>query len=160
LILAVGVRRTFNKEGKMNSAIELHDSECVSIEHDSRGNGAVILKAYVHRHEGEFGDTPHEGGEQLVRITIDSITVTGETGALPSTIWEGSLTVGEAILNNLIPFPAEHKGPITLSLTLFDNARQVEITGRSIAIVPESVFRFIERVDFTHSAAPEPPPLF
>lgn len=141
----------------MNSEVELHDSDCVSIETDSQGNGTVILNAYVHRYEGECGDWPHEGGEQGIRMTIDSMTVSGETGGLPSTILDGSLTVGQLTLNNVIPFPARHEGPVALTMTLIDNARQVEITGRSIAIAPEGVFRFIERVDFTHPASPAPP---
>ena len=139
----------------MNSEIELHDSECVSIESDSQGNGTVMLNAYVHLYEGELGDEPHEGGEQQIRMTIESMTVTGETGELPSTIWEGSLTVGQSILY-LIPFPARHEGPVALTMTLSDNARQVEITGRGIAIAPEGVFRFIERVDFTRPPSPAP----
>ena len=140
----------------MNSEIELHDSECVSIEQDQQGNGTVILSAYVHRYECALGEAPHEGGEQRIRMTIDSIAVSGEVGELPATIYDGSLTVGPSRLG-LIPFPARHEGSVTLTMILSDDARQVEMTGIAIEIFSESTFRFIERVDFTRPAAPAPP---
>jgi len=135
---------------KMKTAIELHDSECVSIVRDPSGDGVVVLNAYVHRYEGEFGRMPHEGGEQRIRIAIGSMTVVSETGPLPSTIYDSSLIVGESIFDNLVPLPAKHAGSVNLTMTLSDDAREVKITGEGIEIVAEGAFRFIESVDFSN----------
>lgn len=141
----------------MNTDIEMHDSECLSIERNPNGSGTVILNAYVHRYEGLFGKAPHEGGMQRIRMTIDSMTVSGDIGELPARIYDGSLKVGQEILDNIIRFPATHKEAITLIMTLSEDARQVEISGRGIRVFAENAFRFIEHVDFTDSASPAPP---
>ncbi len=132
----------------MKSTIELHDSDCLAIELDSRGNGAVILDAYVHRTGGEPGLSAGEGGMQRVRITIESMTTTGEIGSLPATIYDGSLTVGDTSVNELLPLPSVYEGYLSLTLTLADDARTVSVAGRSASITPEGSFRFVEQVDF------------
>ena len=131
----------------MKSAIELHDSECLAIELDSRGNGAVILDAYVRRTDGEPGLSQGEGGVQRVRIAIESMTTTGEIGSLPATICDGSLTLDNTCVNELLALPSVYEGDLSLSLTLLDDGRSVSVSGRSASITPEDPFRFVEQVD-------------
>jgi hypothetical protein len=132
----------------MNSAIELHDSECLAVGVDELGQGFVLLDAYVHRTEGEPGVAPGEGGEQRLRIKVRAMTVEGDVGDLPAYIYEGSLTVEAVVQDNMVPFPAVYSGPVRLSLMLSDDARVVTIAGAGISIEPEGEFRFIEPVDF------------
>jgi hypothetical protein len=131
----------------MNYAIELHDSACLAIECDSRGNGSVLLDAYVHRAQGEPGLSLGEGGEQKVRIRMASMCVTGELGVLPATIYEGSLTIGAAVLDNIVPFPRESRDKRNLWLMLGEGAREMSNSGTSLSILPESPFKFLERFD-------------
>lgn len=133
----------------MNAAVELHDSECLAIEVDELGQGFVLLDAYVHRTEGEPGVAPGEGGEQRVRIKVGVMTIEGDVGDLPAYIYKGSLTVGNLVQDNMVPFPAADSGTVRLILMLLDDARVVTISGTEILIEPEGDFRFIEPVDFT-----------
>ena len=128
----------------MKSAIELHDSECLEIERDSHGNGALILDAYVHRAVGEPGLTPGQGGEQKVRITIESMVVSGEIGSLPATIYRGSLTSGGFHSNEFLPLPCDFTGDLTMTLVLRDYGRTFAVAGKAISIRSEGEFRFLE----------------
>src|ERR1700678_3228416 len=102
----------------MNVAIEMHDSKCLAVEVDRSGNGFVLLDAYVHRTEGEPGVAPGEGGVQRIRITVDFMRVNGEVGSLPADIFEGSLTIGTSIQNNMVPFPASYSDAVSVSMML------------------------------------------
>jgi hypothetical protein len=133
----------------MNVAIELHDSECLAVEVDESGRGFVLLDAYVHRSEGEPGVAPGEGGVQRIRINLGAMSVEGDLGDLPAYIYQGSLTVGTLIKNNMVSIPADYSGPASLRLMLSDDARIVTISGAGISIKPEGEFRFVETVDFT-----------
>jgi len=84
----------------------MHDSRCLAVEIDRSGSGFVVLKAYVHRSEGEPGVATGEGGVQRIRLDVDSMRVNGEVGSLPADIFEGSLTIGTSIQDNMVPFPA------------------------------------------------------
>jgi len=134
----------------MKAAIELHDSECLGIEFDTGGNGAVVLDAYVHRTEGEPGISPGEGGVQRVRISMDMMTTTGEMGSLPATIYEGSLALDDFEHDNIVPLPFQAVGNSTLSLMLADDARTIHVSGKDISVEPVGEFRFVENVNFSH----------
>jgi hypothetical protein len=136
----------------MYSDVELHDSELVSVEWDAQGNGIVHLDAYVHLYEASIED-PHDGGRQRIRFEVGTMTISGEIGELPAWIYEGSLKIGQSLFDNTVSFPAEHRGPGSLTMTLSDDARELGVIGNDIAIVPESEFRFIERVDSTGPAS-------
>jgi hypothetical protein len=133
----------------MNVAIEMHDSECLAVETDETGQGFVLLDAYVHRTEGEPGVFSGEGGVQRIRIKVNAMTVDGEIGNLPAYIYEGSLTIGTSIQDNMVPFPASYSEAIRLRLMLSEDARVVIISGTGISIEPEGAFRFVESVDFS-----------
>ena len=129
---------------KMNSAVELHDSECVAIELDSRGDGTVILDAYVHRTDGEPGISAGEGGIQRVRISLDMMTTSGEIGSLPTIIYEGSLALETSNCQNIVPLPLQSAGNATLNLMLADDARLISISGKNVCVESEGDFRFVE----------------
>ena len=128
----------------MNVAIEMHDSECLAVEVDMSGNGLVLLDAYVHRSEGEPGVAPGEGGVQRIRINVDSMHVNGEVGSLPADIFEGSLTIGTSIQDNMVPFPASYSDTFSLSMMLANDARVVVGSGKRLSIEPEGQFKFVE----------------
>jgi hypothetical protein len=133
----------------MNEAIEMHDSECLAVEVDEEGRGSVLLDAYVHRTAGEPGVSPGEGGVQRIRMKMDAMTVEGDVGVLPAYVYEGSLTVGNSVQDNMVPFPAAYPETVRLSMMLSDDARVILVSGKEISIEVEGEFRFIETVDFT-----------
>ncbi|MGA2050187.1 MAG: hypothetical protein ABSG96_21005 [Terracidiphilus sp.] len=128
----------------MNAAIEMHDSVCLAVEVDRSGHGFVLLDAYVHRSGGEPGRDPGEGGVQRIRISFASMTIDGEVGDLPADIFEGSLTVGTSIQDNMVPFPATYAEAVGLSIMLSDEARVVIVSGMRLSIEPEGEFKFVE----------------
>jgi hypothetical protein len=136
-------------EQHLNQSIELHDTECLAVEVDDQGHGYVLLDAYVHRTVGEPGISPGEGGVQRIRMKFGAMTIKGEVGPLPAYIYEGSLTVGSTVQDNMVPFPASSSETASLSMMLSDDARIVAVSGVSISIEAESNFRFVESVDFT-----------
>jgi hypothetical protein len=131
----------------MNLAIELHDSKCLAVETDSHGRGSVLIDAYVHRTDGEPGAAPGEGGVQRIRLKFGSMSVDGEVGDLPASIFEGSLTVGASVQDNMVPFPATYSGAVRLSLMLADDAREIVVSGIGLSIESEGTFRFVESVE-------------
>ena len=134
----------------MNQAIELHDSECLAVEVDEEGRGSVLLDAYVHRTAGEPGISHGEGGVQRIRMKIDAMTIKGEVGMLPAYVYEGSLTVGSSVQDNMVPFPASYPETVRLNMMLSDDARIILISGKKISIEAEGEFSFVETVDFTN----------
>jgi hypothetical protein len=77
------------------------------------------------------------------------MTVEGEVGDLPAYIYEGSLTIGTTIQDNLIPFPAEYSEAVRLTMMLSDDARIVVISGIGAMIETEGPFQFVESCDFS-----------
>jgi len=133
----------------MNIAIELHDSECLAVESGEGGQGFVLLEAYVHRSEGEPGESPGAGGVQRMRFKVDAMVVDGEVGDLPASIYEGSLAIGTSVQNNMLLFPAAYSDNVRLRLMLSEDARVIVVSGTGVSIEPEGEFRFVETVDFS-----------
>jgi hypothetical protein len=131
----------------MNVAIEMHDSACVAVEVNTEGQGFVLLDAYVHRTEGDPGRASGEGGLQRIRVKMGSMTVSGSVGELPAYVYKGSLTVGETIQDNMVPFPAEYSEAVRLKMMLSDDARVVVVCGSGASIDAEGEFRFVELFD-------------
>ncbi len=131
----------------MNVAIEMHDSECLAVEVGDSGQGFVLLDAYVHRTSGEPGAVAGEGGIQRIRIKVEGMTVQGEIGQLPAYIYEGSLTIGASVQDNMVPFPAAYTDTVFLSMMLSEDARVLTVVGCGVSIEPESSFRFVEEFE-------------
>ena len=136
-------------EAQMKTAIELHDSECLEIRFDSDGNGVIVLDAYVHRTDGTPGISPGEGGVQRLHMSMTMMTMTGEVGTLPATIYEGSLVLDGFDHDNIVPLPLQAAGNATLRLMLADDARRIHVSGRDISVEAVGEFRFVENVDFS-----------
>lgn len=132
----------------MNYAIELHDSECLAFELDSNGDVLLTLDAYIHRSDGVPCNTPGEGGNQRVCFLFESAIVSRRFGGLPAIIRNGALILGESSLD-LIPLPFEMHGSCNLMLEFLDDAQSIYISGKSVRVVPDGEFRFVESVDFT-----------
>ena len=130
----------------VNSAIELHDSECLAVEVDTGGKGFVLLDAYVHRSQGRPGWEDGEGGIQRIRVIFEAMLIEGMVGDLPAYICEGSLTAGSAVFDNLIDLPASYAGKACLKLMLSDDARVLIVSGENPTLLPESDFRYVEPV--------------
>jgi hypothetical protein len=127
----------------MNSAIELHDSECLAIEAGNDCKGSVLLDAYVHRSEGRPGWEEGEGGIQRVRVVFENITIDGMVGSLPAYIYEGSLEIGDVVFDNLIELPASYAGAVRLKVMLSEDARILVVSGTAATILAESEFRCV-----------------
>ena len=129
----------------MNSSVEFHDSKLLGVDQLSDDLGVVTLNAIVHRSEGEPGFSPSDSGVQRVRLEIAAMRVDGDVGPLPAYIYEGSLSIEDAIHDNVIAFPMRTNGRTKLTVVLSDDARTVCVSGTGIAISAEGEFRFIER---------------
>jgi hypothetical protein len=64
-------------------------------------------------------------------------------------MWVCSLTVGNSVQDNMVPFPAAYPETVRLSMMLSDDARVMLVSGKEISIEVEGESRFIETVDFT-----------
>jgi hypothetical protein len=128
----------------MNTAVEMHDSEILSIDREETGQGSVLLDAYAHRTNGEPGVDPGEGGVQRIRIRVEEMAVEGEVGNLPAYILEGSVKFEQTIQDNIVPFPAAYFGRVRMSMILSPDARVVVVAGTGISFEAEGEFRFVE----------------
>jgi hypothetical protein len=131
----------------MNTAIEMHDSECLEVEIDEQGNGFVLLDAYVHRTDGNPGISSGQGGIQRIRIKVAHITIEGNVGALPATVYEGSVALKESVQRNIIPLPASSAEKFELEMMLAEDARIIVVAGTGVSIEAEGDFRFVEPFD-------------
>ncbi len=129
----------------MNSAIELHDSECLQVEVGDDGTGFVLLDAYVHRSEGRPGWEAGEGGIQRVRLTFQNVAINGLVGDLPAYIYEGSLATGDAVLDNMIELPASYPEESIFKIMLSEDARVLTVSGTNVNLLIEGEFRYVER---------------
>jgi hypothetical protein len=77
-------------------------------------------------------------------LKIDNAIIEGTIGELPTYLYEGSLTVGSALEEYMIPFPAEHSVEIRLRMMFAEDARVVIIHGSGISIEAEGPFKFVE----------------
>jgi hypothetical protein len=133
----------------MKSAVEFHDSECLAIELDTSGNCVVMLDAYVHRSDAEPALSPGDGGIQRVRISVASAIRSGDIiGTLPSTIYHGSLTIGNSGLD-LVPLPFRSDETCDLRFEFREDGRIIRIAGKSVSVLADGEFRFVENVDFS-----------
>lgn len=129
----------------MNSAIELHDSECLAVEVGREGTGSVLLDAYVHRSEGRPGWEAGEGGIQRVRMIFENMIIEGMIGNLPAYIYEGSLTTSDAVLNNMIELPGSFLGEVSFKVMLSEDARILTVSGTKMTLAVGTEFRYVER---------------
>ena len=131
----------------MNVAIEMHDSELLSVEIDDAGRGSVLLGAFVHRSVGKPGVSPGDGGVQLVRITMDQMAIEGGVGELPAYVYQGSLLVGDTLQDNMVPFQPNTRLSFASKMMLSEDARVITVSGKGAAIESEGEFEYVEDFD-------------
>jgi hypothetical protein len=110
----------------MNEAIELHDSELVTV--SSMGDSTVLsfCPAYIHRSEGRPGIDAGTGWTQAVTLTIRGASGFSPV-ALPATVSTGWLRIGGDLRRNVIPAAGTFEGPIEFSAVVF--AKEFTIKG-------------------------------
>ncbi|HXA86011.1 MAG TPA: hypothetical protein VNZ47_13095 [Candidatus Dormibacteraeota bacterium] len=128
-----------------NRAIEIHDSELVSLVVDA---GHVILDfspAYIHQTEGRPGVDAGTGWTQHAVIRIRGQVASGALTKLPCGLVDGYLELDGQEFDNVIPIPLSFTGDVELAITSeFDEA--IKIRGNHIALGllhgPEFVEKF------------------
>ena len=103
----------------MAAAMEFHDSYLNAWGCDAEGNGFALIRATIHRYEGEkFAETNHESGWQELRFSFKGMTFEGEVDFAEDTwIQDGSITIsGKKDDDGLIYLPAEHIGDIQIQM--------------------------------------------
>jgi hypothetical protein len=116
----------------MNMALEFHDSIVRSVRKMGRSL-VVSLTAILHESEGDPGIDPGSVWLQPIDITItDAFTKADVTELLNNRLWNGSLSVGPEVHDNLVTVPLRAVAPIELFLR--STNRDFEITGTSAEI--------------------------
>jgi hypothetical protein len=132
----------------MNSAMEWHDSELVSVNMSSPAESTIWLDGYVHRETKAASAARFEGGNQRVRISFRSMRFEGQIPEMPTDIYDGVLVLGGAEHNGLVPLPMRFEGEVKLTLTMRDDGRELLFSGAGITLEAEGEFRFVEKVPF------------
>lgn len=111
----------------MNTAIELHDSELLSMREN---NHCVVMDliGYLHMSKGRPGKDVGSVWQQSVRLTFSGIAELNNPHRWPDTILDGTLTLGESTFENLFPVATKFDGPCRMVLE-FANDLQLVITG-------------------------------
>jgi hypothetical protein len=81
-------------------------------------------------------------------MKIAAMTVEGNVGELPAYVYDGSLTVGASVQDNMIPFPASYRETVHLRMMLSSDARVILVSGSEMSIEVEGEFRFVEPTDY------------
>ena len=124
----------------MREAIELHDSELLSIE-QLGGNVQVRLRAYIHRLPDQPGG-PGSGWRQDVALLFGNAVIEMNIADLPHGISDGAIT-GAVELPNIIPLPAEISD--ALQFEAIDlRANRLFITADSLRIERHCPPKFVE----------------
>ena len=126
-----------------NDAIELHDSILQGIE---RCDGDIILmvKAYVHRSQGQPAIDPGAGWSQPIQLRFLNGVATINVKAFPVTILEGSLLQSDLAYYNLLPLPIllGRKSQMRLE---FANGESVQVSGEGLVAQYTGQAVFIEK---------------
>ena len=80
---------------------------------------------------------------QRILFRFENMTVDGDAaGDLPTTIYNGSLAVGNILQEHLVVCPARHHEPVRLWMELLYDMRDVVVSGSAVTIEAEAEFRF------------------
>lgn len=126
----------------MNTAIELHDSEIVSVE--LAGTRLVVKfdPAYVHKSEGVPGVSNGEGWVQNAEAVIEgAVIVSGDE--ISGEVWDGHLLCDNLRLDNVVGVPFSFEGRVVFVVE-FMSGKKLEITGSSIQIRTTSHGKYVE----------------
>ena len=129
----------------MNDAIEFHDSTLSGIAFDGRDLVVRLAPAYVHRSEGRPGVDPGSGWLQDVDLIIAEAVVESSPSDVPVELCDGSLSVGEALWDNLLPLPLAASGATSLDVST-GRSERLAVRGAGAALVARGEPRFLEDV--------------
>src|SRR6266705_2357790 len=125
----------------MGNSIEFHDSTLSSVTQEGE-SVRIALDAYVHRWARVDGTWKGTGWVQPVQINVvgaAKVTVP----KLPVALHGGSVAVGRAMHENVVPLPFASAGPVSLRLDLVTGV-SLEVSGQHVSIEPIGNGRYIE----------------
>lgn len=94
----------------MNRLLEIHDTKLAAIESGGPDVVLHLAPAYVHRSDGRPGVDPGTGWLQDFDLLIYAAVVETVPLELPCRLSGGSIALGEARWNNVIPLPLRYHG--------------------------------------------------
>jgi hypothetical protein len=133
------------RKGRMNSLIELHDSEVGALAEVGEQVILFFSGAYVHRSPGRPARDSGTGWWQAAALVFAEASVEGEAPQWPAEIWTGELILDGQGSRSMIPIPFVHPGEVALRLHLSSPA-EITIRGRGATLTllgePEYVEEF------------------
>jgi hypothetical protein len=125
----------------MGQAIELHDSEVLSLEPE--GHGLVLeMRVYLHISNGVPGVDRGTGWSQHATLALDGSDVITSATA-PFEILEGVLVAGEHDFDNLVPLPFDAVEAVRFEV-VGSNRRRLSVRADSASICLEGDPTYIE----------------
>jgi hypothetical protein len=133
----------------MNRVIEIHDSQLDRI--TMEGETALIhfRSVYIHQSEGELWVDNTTGWSQEAELRIGNAHVEGSF-TVPQKVWggdinlqDGSLRIGDALSDNLIPIPLQVTGDIELKLE--SCGETVRVCGTAAHLQLIGAARYVEK---------------
>jgi hypothetical protein len=123
----------------VNDALELHDSDVISVESTSDGI-MVRLAAYVHRSDERPGIDAGVGVSQTVELKFTSGIIEKRLGQMPCTLWDGCV-LGTSAFEGMIPIPTSLSGAITFEAEGVDGTQLViRALGLDVTATSEPVY--------------------
>jgi hypothetical protein len=125
----------------MNTVIELHDS-CVAGVTSSEGSVIVQIRpAYLHRSEGRPGFDPGSGWVQDLDLIVSDAVLESSFTEMPRELVHGTLSVGNEVFDNLIPFPLDVQGALRFCAIGLDEERlAIQGTRATAVLVAKACF--------------------
>ena len=126
----------------MNTAFEFHDSVLAEIKEEGGHCLLLFRPAYIHRSEGRPGVDVGEGFTQNLQNMVGDAKVNRRECQFPLEITNGSITLGDERVSNVVPIPLYEKKEVLLKMLPIWGSAEIEIEGRSIEIrtIDEAVF--------------------
>jgi hypothetical protein len=127
----------------MRSTIELHDSRVVEI--TLCGNSIVVgfSPAYIHRSAEQPGFDPGSVWAQDFDLIVSEAVLESNFTEMPCELDGGSLSVGNEVFQNIVPYPLDVQGDVRLSAS--NLGERLVISGTRITVVPVGEARYVEQ---------------
>jgi hypothetical protein len=130
-----------------NRAIEIHDSTLANVAVSQGRAELTFSSVYIHQSDGRPGIDAGSGWVQEAILRITDADAKGAFSQLPVNLDGGYIRLGEQLLDNVIPIPLRHTGPIELRLEAWPQAQEVVTIsggGAELELVgePEYVEKF------------------
>ena len=127
-----------------NKAIEIHDSNLTNITIHDRDAVLRFSALYIHQSPGRPGIDAGSGWIQEGVLRIGNATVRGAFSDLSNDLSGGRISLSGTILENVIPIPLNHKGPVELYLE--SSGEVVLISGGSADLELIGEAKYVGRI--------------